>query len=195
MINVVIDKLTTMNDAEPLLLLNSMRVGLIHLHRSILKEETKLDIEFLHKVGEEMFNEVKKVCVKAAEGDGYYKLLVTNLNRTKWVDDLKDHHVLITEYLNDSIDMAEIDTIQLFKGPINIENNIDLDGITKLEERELKRAYSTNFVQSNFLFGNLPIHTLIKSQWKTILESEERYKAPKKDDSPEDSPEVSPEDS
>lgn len=188
MVYVVIDKLTTMNDAEPLLLLNSMRVGLIHLHRSILKEETgELDIEFLQKVGEEMFNEVKKVCVKSAEEEGYYKTLVTNLNRTKWVDDLKAHHVLITEYLNNSTDMVDIDTTKDFKGPIEIEDNIDVDGITKLKEPELKRAYGANFVQTNFLFGNLPVHTLIESQWKVILESEERYKAPKTDDSLEDS--------
>lgn len=197
MVYVVIDKLTTMNDAEPLLLLNSMRVGLIHLHRSILKEETeKLDIEFLHKVGKKMFDEVEKVCVKAAQGDGYYKALVTNLNRIKWVDDLKAHHVLITEYLNDSTDIVDIDRIHEFKGPINIKDDIDVFGITQLNEPELKRAYGANFVQTNFLFGNLPVHTLIESQWKPIIESEERYKAPPKtDDSPEDSPEVSPEDS
>lgn len=193
MVYVVIDKLTTMNDAEPLLLLNSMRVGLIHLHRSILKEETEeLDIEFLHKVGKKMFNEVEKVCVKAAQGDGYYKALVTNLNRTKWVDDLKAHHVLITEYLNDSTDIVDIDTMNELKGKIEIKDDIDVFGITELKEPELKRAYGANFVQTNFLFGNLPVHTLIESQWKPIIESEERYKAPPEtDDFPEDSPEDS----
>ncbi|CAH1708228.1 unnamed protein product [Aphis gossypii] len=195
MVYVVIDKLTTMNDTEPLLLLNSMRVGLIHLHRSILEKVPNLNFEFLHKVGEEMFNEVTKLCVKEAEKDGYYKALVTNLNRTKWVDSLKTHHVLITEYLNDSNDMAEIDTIKLFKGPIDINVNIDVNGIAKLEEGVLKRAYGANFVQSNFLFENLTVHTLIKSQWKTILRSDKRYKVPKNDDSLKDSLEDSPEDS
>jgi len=72
MVYVVIDKLTMLNYAKPLLLLNSMCVSLNHLHDSILKEETsKLDIEFIQTVGEEMFNEVTKVCFIAAEREDY----------------------------------------------------------------------------------------------------------------------------
>lgn len=185
MVNVVIEKLTTLNDTELLLLFNIMHEDLNHLHRSILKEETsELDIEFLQIVGKEMFNEVKKLCVIAAEGEGYYNALVTNLNRTKWIDDLKAHHVLITEIMYDSTDIVDIDTTRSIKGPIEINNNIDADSIAELDEPELKRAYGANFVQTNFLFENLPVHTLIASQWKTIHDTEERYKAPVTDDSP-----------
>jgi len=88
--------------------------------------------------------------------------------------------------MKDSTDINEIDKTKDIKGPIKINNDIDVNSISKLNEPELKRAYGANFVQTNFLFENLPIHTLIKSQWKTILEAEEHYEVPVIDDSLED---------
>ncbi|XP_026811567.1 uncharacterized protein LOC113552820 [Rhopalosiphum maidis] len=183
MIHVAIDKLTALDYS--LVIINQMRQHLVDLYILLLQKKTdNLNTKVLKEIGLEMFTEIDNICVKPIEGEGHYSALITDLNRIKRIEDLKAHRSLITETMRDSTDMIDLDIINKIKGTINIDKQIDANGIDALDNEVLKRAYAANYVQMNFLFSNLPVHTLTESQWAKLFQLEKYTQLHVKPDSP-----------
>jgi len=183
MIHVSIEKLTALDYS--LVQINSMRQNLVDLYILLLEKKTdNLSTKVLQDIGLKMFTEIDNICVKLVEGEGHYSALITDLNSIKRVQDLKAHRSLFTETMRDSTDMIDIETINKIQGNINIDKQIDASGIDSLDNGVLKRAYAANYVQMNFLFSNLPIHTLAGSQWTKLFQLEKYKQLHAKPDSP-----------
>ncbi|XP_060841865.1 uncharacterized protein LOC132922392 [Rhopalosiphum padi] len=182
MIHVSIDKLTALDYS--LVLINHMRKHLVDLYILLLENKTdNLSTQVLKDIGLEMFTEINNICVKPVEEEGHYSALVTDLNKIKRIEDLKAHRSLITETLRDLTDIIDIDLINKIKGNINIDKQIDANGIDALDNEVLSRIYATNYIQMNFLFLNLPVHTLAESQWTKLFQLEKYTKLHEKPDS------------
>jgi len=161
-----------------------MRKHLVDLYILLLENKTdNLSTQVLKDIGLEMFTEINNICVKPVEEEGHYSALVTDLNKIKRIEDLKAHRSLITETLRDLTDIIDIDLINKIKGNINIDKQIDANGIDALDNEVLSRIYATNYIQMNFLFLNLPVHTLAESQWTKLFQLEKYTKLHEKPDS------------
>jgi len=171
MVQLGLDKLITMDQShDPQQPITRAYVLLTEMLRK-LSENTNPDFNTrdLPEISTDMYIEIENTCVVPGNQRGQYSALVTNFNKDKMVEDLKRHRTRITEPLREAIKLHRIEAMRYSEGNIKIKDNIDNKGIFELTENTLKKATAANYFQMNFLYLNLPVQTLRKSQIETIF--------------------------
>lgn len=165
MIQVSIDKLAAVNQKLPIM-------AKINLHvRSLLEKDVALTSDELIKISQEMFRESKTVCA-TPEGQGHYRNLIKEFNKSMSFEDLKNLEMLMAdENIKGLSELHNIKEIYNYHGSLDIKEDVDPEEFKTLKKDELKKILTINRIRMNYLFLNLPVKSLAELQWRNIFNS------------------------